>query len=51
MTENGENAQAYEDFEQAEEAVRGLQLHGGDIFVTMGAGEAYKVADKVFPLG
>ncbi|MFZ2150204.1 MAG: cyanophycin synthetase [Minisyncoccia bacterium] len=50
MTANGGNAQAYENFEQAEEAVRELRLREGDIFVTMGAGEAYKVADEVFPL-
>jgi hypothetical protein len=38
------------DFELAEERIRGLRLGGNDIFVTMGAGEAYKVADKLWKL-
>jgi UDP-N-acetylmuramate--alanine ligase len=44
----GENVLAYPDFQSAEEAVLGLNLNSDDIFVTMGAGEAYKVADQVF---
>lgn len=43
-------ATAFEDFTSAEVMVRGLYLGENDIFVTMGAGEAYKVADKVFNL-
>jgi UDP-N-acetylmuramate--alanine ligase len=47
----GENdAQAFEDFESAESFVKALNLGPNDVFVTMGAGEAYKVADKVFGL-
>src|ERR1035437_9540261 len=43
-------ATAFEDFTSAEVMVRGLYLGENDILVTMGAGEAYKVADKVFNL-
>ncbi|OGI68031.1 hypothetical protein A3A05_03655 [Candidatus Nomurabacteria bacterium RIFCSPLOWO2_01_FULL_41_12] len=46
----GGDAEAYPDFESAEKAVLGLKLGPKDVFVTMGAGEAYKVADKVFGL-
>lgn len=46
----GENATAFSDFESAERAVSDLKLGSKDVFVTMGAGEAYKVADKVFKL-
>lgn len=41
--------QVFPDFESAEQAVLALKLGEKDVFVTMGAGEAYKVADKVFP--
>ena len=44
------DAQAFPDFESAEKAVLGLNLGPNDVFVTMGAGEAYKVADKIFKL-
>jgi len=44
------NAQAFLDFESAENVVKALNLGPNDVFVTMGAGEAYKVADKVFKL-
>lgn len=46
----GENAENFADFAQAEAYVKSLNLGKNDIFVTMGAGEAYKVADKVFGL-
>lgn len=46
----GDGAQAYPDFDSAENAVKALNLGSKDVFVTMGAGEAYKVADKVFNL-
>jgi UDP-N-acetylmuramate--alanine ligase len=42
-------ATAFKDFISAEEVIGGLKLSSKDIFVTMGAGEAYKVAEKVFP--
>jgi len=41
---------AFPDFESAEKFVSNLNLGSSDVFVTMGAGEAYKVADKVFRL-
>jgi len=44
----GVNAEAFTDFEAAEAHVRSLNLKENDIFVTMGAGEAYKIADSVF---
>jgi UDP-N-acetylmuramate--alanine ligase len=43
-------ATAFPDFMTAEDAVRFLNLGENDVFVTMGAGEAYKVAEKVFPI-
>ena len=49
MAEDGVEAQAFSDFESAEGAVFSLGLGPKDVFVTMGAGEAYLVADKVFP--
>ena len=45
---NGALAQGFSDFSSVEEAVLGLNLGSHDVFVTMGAGEAYKIADKVF---
>jgi len=49
ICKNGVDAQAFLDFESAERAVLALNLGSADVFATMGAGEAYKVADKVFP--
>ncbi len=46
----GESAQAFPDFESAESFVKTLNLEKNDVFVTMGAGEAYKVADKVLKI-
>ena len=50
ITETGKNAQAFLNFENAENFVKALNLGSKDVFVTMGAGEAYKVADKAFNL-
>ncbi len=50
IAQNGQNAKAFGTFGEAEDYVRGLALSSGDIFVTMGAGEAYKIADAVFDL-
>ncbi|MEK9182680.1 MAG: cyanophycin synthetase [Patescibacteria group bacterium] len=50
IRQNGQNAEAFPDFESTERAVSDLKLGPSDVFVTMGAGEAYKVADKVFKL-
>jgi len=35
-------------FAEAEAFLQGLPLYKGDVVVTMGAGEAYKITDKVF---
>ncbi len=48
MCLEGANVRAFPDFPSAAEAVLALKLGPKDVFVTMGAGEAYKVADKVF---
>ena len=42
----GDDAQVFSTFELAEKYVRTLNLSSKDVFVTMGAGEAYKVAEK-----
>jgi UDP-N-acetylmuramate--alanine ligase len=44
----GDKAKAFPDFESAENFVKELNLGKNDVFVTMGAGKAYKVADNVF---
>ncbi len=46
ITIEGGNAQSFPDFVTAEQFVGAMNLGPDDIFVTMGAGEAYKVADK-----
>ncbi len=46
----GDNVQAFSTFELAENFVKKLNLGEKDVLVTMGAGEAYKVADKVFKI-
>jgi len=48
MRKEGDNAEAFRDFKSAEEAVVKLNLGPNDVLVTMGAGEAFKVANKVF---
>jgi UDP-N-acetylmuramate--alanine ligase len=50
ICKNGDKAIAFTDFELAEEYLKGGTFGENDVFVTMGAGEAYKVADKVFNL-
>ncbi|OGI76193.1 hypothetical protein A3C67_03185 [Candidatus Nomurabacteria bacterium RIFCSPHIGHO2_02_FULL_42_19] len=47
ITKEGQKAEAYPTFPAAEEAILALNLGPKDVLVTMGAGEAYKVADKV----
>ncbi|HEV7423655.1 MAG TPA: hypothetical protein VGO21_00535, partial [Candidatus Paceibacterota bacterium] len=44
------SVQAFPDFKSAEDYVQNLNLGPKDVFVTMGAGEAYKVADTIFKL-
>jgi UDP-N-acetylmuramate--alanine ligase len=46
----GDDAQAFPDFESAQNYVKTLKLGPKDVFVTMGAGEAYIIADKVFEI-
>jgi UDP-N-acetylmuramate--alanine ligase len=48
ICQNGDKAIAFTDFELAEEYLKGQTFGKDDTFVTMGAGEAYKVADKIF---
>lgn len=48
ICQNKGKAIAFTDFELAEEYLKGQTFGKDDVFVTMGAGEAYKVADKVF---
>ena len=48
ICQNGDKAIAFTDFELAEEYLRSQTFGKDDIFVTMGAGEAYKVADRLF---
>ncbi len=43
-------AQAFPDFESAERGVLGLDLGSNDVFVTMGAGVAYKITEKALTL-
>ncbi len=48
IDKTGKNTRAFSSFEEAENYIKTLNLGSNDVFVTMGAGEAYKVADKVF---
>lgn len=48
-SKSGVKAKAFSSFKLAEEAIKALNLGPKDVFVTMGAGEAHKVTDKVFP--
>lgn len=45
---NGVKVESFPDFKLALDHVAGLGLGKNDVFVTMGAGEAYKIADQVF---
>lgn len=48
ICQNGDKAIAFTDFELAEAYIKGQTFGKDDVFVTMGAGEAYKVADHLF---
>lgn len=48
IDKTGKKVRSFFDFEEAEIYIKSLNLGPMDIFITMGAGEAYKVADKVF---
>ena len=41
---------AFQSFNEAEEWISKMKIGSNDVFVTMGAGEAYKVADVIFKL-
>lgn len=45
---NGAKVESFQDFITAEIYIRTLNLGKNDVFVTMGAGEAYKVTDNIF---
>jgi len=47
VAKNVPGAKAFADFVEAETFIRTANLGEGDIFVTMGAGEAYKVGDNL----
>ena len=49
MVEKGQ-ALSFPDFETAEHFVKSMNLGPKDVFVTMGAGEAYKILEKVWGL-
>lgn len=48
ICQQGEKAIAFTDFELAIEFLKGRTFGEKDVFVTMGAGEAFKVADQIF---
>ncbi|MCX6757290.1 MAG: Mur ligase family protein [Candidatus Nomurabacteria bacterium] len=50
INKNGQSVLAFDSFELAEAYVSGNTFSKDDIFVTMGAGEAYKVAEKCLKL-
>ncbi len=50
MAKNGDKVRAFPDFKSVEKAVSALNLGPNDVFVTMGAGEAYRVADNCLKL-
>lgn len=45
-----ENVLGFETFAETLEAVKNLGIKEGDVFITMGAGEAYKIANEFFGL-
>jgi UDP-N-acetylmuramate--alanine ligase len=50
IRKHGGEVMAFNSFIEAEKEVEKMKLSPKDVFVTMGAGEAYKVAEKVFKL-
>ncbi|MSU44929.1 UDP-N-acetylmuramate--L-alanine ligase [Candidatus Nomurabacteria bacterium] len=50
IVKEGDNAQAFSDFKTAETFIETLNFGPNDVFVTMGAGEAYKVTNQVFKI-
>jgi UDP-N-acetylmuramate--alanine ligase len=45
--QNNQNSKAFDSFKEAERELRAMTLTNKDIIVTMGAGEAFKVGDKI----
>ena len=43
-------AVSFESFLSAKELIKGMHLGSKDVFVTMGAGEAYKISEEIFNL-
>lgn len=48
ISKHKQNVSGYEDFESLVEDVKGLDFDKKEVFITMGAGEAYKIADQCF---
>ena len=47
VAKNVSGAKAFATFEEAEKALENAHLGEGDVLVTMGAGQAYKVGDRL----
>ena len=47
VSKNVPGSKAFKDFVDAEMFIKNLNLKEGDVFITMGAGEAYKIADNL----
>ena len=45
--QNNQNSKAFDNFEEVEKELKNLSLDNKDIVVTMGAGEAFKIADSL----
>jgi UDP-N-acetylmuramate--alanine ligase len=45
--QNNENSKAFDNFEEVEKELKNMNLTNKDIVVTMGAGEAFKIADSL----
>jgi len=45
--QNNQNSKAFDNFEEIEKELKNLSLDNKDIVVTMGAGEAFKIADSL----
>ncbi|MFA6258955.1 MAG: cyanophycin synthetase [Candidatus Paceibacterota bacterium] len=50
ITQNGQECKSFNDFEHAEAFLREIKYSKNDVFVTMGAGQAYKIANSIFNL-
>jgi len=50
MTQNGSKVASFLDFKSAEDAISDISWGPDKVFVTMGAGDAYKIAEAVFKI-